>query len=100
MKTRLETAHRSQIQGQEVEEERAVRFRPQGDHFPLLVLSRVIVNPLQVAGLSAKTGTVVHQLAINFARGKTDERHFVVKQTAATNVQHTTCSQARFASAC
>src|SRR2546425_12195551 len=41
MKTRLETAHRSQIQGQEVEEERAVRFRRQGDHFPLLDLGTV-----------------------------------------------------------
>ena len=86
MKARLETAHRPQIQGQEVEEERAVRFRRQGDHFPLLVLSRVIVNPLQVGGLSAKTGTVVHQLAINFARGKIDERHFVVNQNSATNL--------------
>jgi hypothetical protein len=30
---------------------------------------------LQIGGLSAQTGTVVHQLTINFARGKIDERH-------------------------
>src|SRR5260370_36186660 len=100
MKTRLETAHRPQIQGKKVEEERAVRFRGQGDHFSFLVLSRVIVNPLQVGGLSAKTWTVIHQLAINFARGKIDERHFVVNQNSATNLQHTECRQASFSPAC
>jgi hypothetical protein len=35
----------------------------------------VVINPLQVRGLSAETRTVVHQLAINFARRKIDERH-------------------------
>jgi hypothetical protein len=35
----------------------------------------MVVNPLQVGGLSAQTWTVVHQLAIDFARRKIDERH-------------------------
>src|SRR5467141_2712734 len=78
MKARLESAHRSSIQWQEVEEQRAVRLCRQRHHFSLLVLPRVVVDPLQVSGLSAQTWTVVHQLAVNFARRKIDERHFVV----------------------
>src|SRR5207237_7959604 len=35
----------------------------------------MVVNPLQIGGLSAQTWTVVHQLAINFARRKIDGRH-------------------------
>src|SRR5947208_15389385 len=80
MKARLESAHRSQIQGQEVEKERSVRLGRQGHHLALLVLSGVVVDPLQVGGLSAQTWTVVHQLAVNFASRKVDERHFVVNQ--------------------
>src|SRR6266478_1711021 len=80
MKARFESAYRSQIQWQEVEEQRAVRLGGQRHHFPLLVLPGVVVDPLQVGGLSAQTWTVVHQLAVNFARRKIDERHFVVNQ--------------------
>ena len=86
MKARFEPAHRSQIQRQKVEEKRAVRFRRQGHHLPLLILSGVVVDPLQVGGFSAQTWTVVHQLAVNFARGKINERHFVVNQNSATNL--------------
>jgi hypothetical protein len=57
-------------------------------------LSRVVIDPLQVRGLSAQTWTVVHQLAVNFARRKIDERHFVLTRfssktysTRATPVQ-------------
>src|SRR6266853_5192348 len=78
MKARFESAHRSQIQRQKVEEQRAVRLRRQRHHFPFLILARVVVDPLQVCGLSAQTWTVVHQLAVNFARRKIDERHFVL----------------------
>src|SRR5437667_4672563 len=80
MKARLESAHGSQIQWQEVEEERAVRLGRQRHHLALLILSRVVVDPLQIGGFSAQTWTVVHQLAVNFARGKINERHFVVNQ--------------------
>src|SRR5258708_19526621 len=89
MKARFEPAHRSQIQWQEVEEERAVRLRRQRHHLPLLILSGVVVDPLQVGGFSAQTWTVIHELAVNFARRKIDERHFVVNQNAATNLYHT-----------
>src|ERR1700704_1819908 len=81
MKARLEPAHRSQIQRQKVEEQRAVRFRRQRHHLALLILPRVVVDPLQVGGLSAQTWTVIHQLAVDFARRKIDERHVSLVRT-------------------
>ena len=71
----LEAANRAQVERKKIEEESAVGLGGQGNHFPFLVLAGVVVDPLQVGGLSAQTWTVVHQLAINFARGKIDERH-------------------------
>jgi len=35
----------------------------------------MVVDPLQVGGLSAQTWTVVDQLTINFASGKIDKGH-------------------------
>src|SRR5207302_5165543 len=81
MKARLESAHRSQIQGQEVEKERSVRLGRQGHHLALLVLPGVVVDPLQIGGLSAQTWTVVNKLAVNFARRKVDERHVLLVRT-------------------
>ena len=86
MKARLETAHRSEIQRQEVEEQRAVRFRRQRYYLALLILPRVVVDPLQVGGLSAQIWTVIHQLAVDFARRKIDERHFVVNLNSVINL--------------
>ena len=88
MKARFETSYGSQIQGKKIKEQGAVGFRSQGNHFALLVLPGVVVDPLQVGGFSSETWTVVHQLAINFARRKIDERHFVVDQNAATNLAY------------
>src|ERR1051325_4433385 len=88
MKARFEAAHRPQVQRKEIEKQRAVGFRGQRHHFALLVLPGVVVDPLEVRGFSAETWTVVHQLAINFARRKIDERHFVVDQNAATNLAY------------
>ena len=75
MKARFEPTYRSEVQWQKVEKQRPVRLRRQRHHFSLLILPRVVVDPLQVRGLSAQTRTVVHQLAVNFARRKIDERH-------------------------
>ncbi len=86
MKARLESAHRSQIQWQEIEKKCAVRLRRQRHHLAALVLPRVVVDPLQVGGLSAETWTVIHELAVNFASGKIDERHFFVNQNSGTNL--------------
>src|SRR5271156_3865030 len=75
MKSRFESAYRSQIQWQEIEEERAVRLCRQRHHLALLILPRVVVDPLQVGGFSAQTWTVVHELAVDFASRKIDKGH-------------------------
>src|SRR5258708_18249740 len=41
----------------------------------------MVVDPLQVGGLSAQTWTVVNKLAVNFARRKVDERHVLLVRT-------------------
>src|SRR5258708_10950164 len=81
MEARFETSYGSQIQGKKIKEQGAVGLRSQGDHFTLLVLPGVVVDPLQVRGLSAQTWTVVNKLAVNFARRKVDERHVLLVRT-------------------
>src|SRR6266478_3438026 len=81
MKARFETSYGSQIQGKKIKEQSAIGFRSQRNHFTLLVLPGVIVDPLQVSGLSAQTWTVVNKLAVNFARRKVDERHVLLVRT-------------------
>src|SRR5260370_12092797 len=49
---------------------------------------RVVGDSLQVCGLSAQTWTVVHQLAVNFARRKIDERHFVLTRLVRKLIAH------------
>src|SRR5208283_4184897 len=74
VKASLEPAHRPQIQWKKIKKQGAIGLRRQGNHLALGVLAGVVVDPLQVGGLSAQTWTVVHQLAIDFARGKVNER--------------------------
>jgi hypothetical protein len=40
-----------------------------------LIRSGVLIDPLQVGGLSAKARAVVNKLAVNFASGKIYKRH-------------------------
>jgi hypothetical protein len=86
VEARLEPTDGAEIQGKEIEEQGAVRFRGQGHHFALLVLAGVVVDPLEVGGFSAQTWTVVNELAVNFARRKIDERHLILDQSSATNL--------------
>src|ERR1700716_2728934 len=80
MKASFESPHRAQVQRQKVEKQRPVGLRSQRDHLALLGLPGMVVNILQVGGLSAQTWTVIHQLAIDFARRKINEWHFLVDQ--------------------
>ena len=75
MKARFKPAHRAQIQWQKIKEQRAVRLRGQRHHLALLILAGMVVHPLQVRGFSTQTWTVIHQLAVNFARRKINKRH-------------------------
>ena len=66
-------ADSAKVEGQEVEEERPVRFRGQRDHLALLFVDRLIENMLQIRGLTAQTGAVIDDLAVNFACGKVNK---------------------------
>src|SRR5208282_1390515 len=75
VKAGAESPDGAQIERKEIEEKRAVGFGRERDHFALLIRSRVVVNPLQIGGFAAKTGTVVHKLAVDLARGKINKGH-------------------------
>jgi hypothetical protein len=60
----------AQVEGQKVEEEGTIGLRGQGDHLAFLFVCRLIENMLQVRSLTAQTGAVVDDLAVNFTSGK------------------------------
>src|SRR5205823_5640175 len=66
MKAGAKTPDCAEIEGKKVKKKRAVRFRGQGDHLALLLVDRLIENVLQVRGLTAQAGAVIHDLAVNF----------------------------------
>ena len=71
----LEAADGAEIDGQEVEEERALGLGGQGDHLPPRAGRHLVVDELEIGGLAAEPGPVVHQLAVDLARGVVDHRH-------------------------
>jgi hypothetical protein len=82
MKARAKSSHRPQIQRKEIEEQRAIRFGRQRNHLSFLIRARVVVNPLEVGGFPAKAGTVIHELAIDFPRGKINKWHYFLELTS------------------
>ena len=82
MKSRTESAHRPQVQWKEIEEKCAIRFGRQRNHLPFLIRAGVVVYPLQIGGLPAKPGPVIHQLAIDFPRGKINKWHYFLELPA------------------
>jgi hypothetical protein len=69
----LEAAYRAEIERQEVEEQRAFGFGGQRDHLALLLIRGFLVDHLQIRGLAAEAGAVVHDLAVNLAGCEVDE---------------------------
>jgi hypothetical protein len=47
-----------------------------------LIRPGVDVNPLQIGGLSAKAGAVIHKLAIDFPSGKINKWHYFLELPA------------------
>ena len=69
----LEAAHRTQIQRQEIEEQRTFRLGGQRDHLALLLVRSLLVDHLQIRGLAAESGAVIHDLAIDLSGCEVDE---------------------------
>src|SRR5581483_1244001 len=73
MDARLEAAHRTEVQRQKVEEQGALGFGGQRDHFALLLLGGLLVDVLQVGGLPAEARAIVDDLAVDLAGCEVDE---------------------------
>jgi hypothetical protein len=70
-----EAADGAQVEGQEVEEQRAVRLGREGDHLALRLRRGLVVDVLQVGRLAPEAGAVVDDLAVDLFAGVVDERH-------------------------
>jgi hypothetical protein len=92
MEGRPESAHSPQVERKKIEEKSSIRLGRQRHHLSLLIRPRVFIDPLQIRGLPAQTGTIVDKLAVNFARGKINKRHnflsFAAEVTYSTGSHH------------
>ena len=71
----LEALDRAHVEGQEVEEQGAVRLGGQAHQLAALLRVGLLEDPLDVRGLPAEAGTVVDDLAVDLARCVVDEGH-------------------------
>ena len=69
VETGLEAAHRAELERQEIEEQRAVRFGRQRDQLALVARVRLVVDELQIRRLPAQAGAVVDELAVDLPGG-------------------------------
>src|SRR5207245_9900934 len=88
VETGPEPAHRSQIERQEVEEQRSLCLGGERDHLALLLFRGFLVDVLQIRGLAAQPGAVIHDLAVDLAGCKIDEtQEFPLGRPAAQALQ-------------
>ena len=75
VKAGLESADGAEVERKKIEEKSAIGFRGERNHLSLLIRTSMLVDPLQVGGLSAETRAVIHKLAVDLASGKINKRH-------------------------
>src|SRR4051794_29361337 len=75
LKLRAEAGDRSEVQREEIKEQRSIRLGGKRDHPAPACLRNPPVHILQVGRLSGPARPVVDDLAGDLARGKVDERH-------------------------
>src|SRR5207253_3542778 len=64
-----------EVEGEEVEEEGAVRLGRQREHFALVIRRKRLVDELQIRRLSAKTRPVVNDLGRDLLRRVIEQDH-------------------------
>ena len=74
---RPHAADGAELDGQEVEEEGAVRLGGQREHLALVLDGQLLVDPLQVGGLAAQAGAVVDDLGGQLLGGVVEEDHAI-----------------------
>jgi hypothetical protein len=77
METSLEARDRAEIDGEEIEEQRALVIRGDRDQASASLGRQPVVQALEVGGLSAQPRAVVDDLEVDFARPMVDEGHEV-----------------------
>ena len=65
----------AEAERKEVEEQRPLGLRGEGDHLALRLGTGLVVDVLQVRGLAAETWPVINQLAVDLTRTVVDEGH-------------------------
>src|SRR5689334_4603880 len=78
MEARLEPANRAEIDGEEIEEESALRLRRERDEFSSRVGRDFAVDVLEVRRLAAQPRRMVDDFDVTLARGVVDHRHAVM----------------------
>src|ERR1051326_5869061 len=72
---RLEAADGAQVHREEVEKQGALRLGGEGDHLAARVGRDFAIDVLEIRGLAAQPGAVVHELAVDLAGRVVDHRH-------------------------
>src|SRR5690606_2619979 len=72
---RLEAVHLAQVEGEEVEEQRALVLGGEGDHLALRLGRHLLVDLLEVRRLAGQTRPVVDDLEVDLADGEVDRAH-------------------------
>src|SRR5216683_2625018 len=73
---RLETSDGAQIERKKIEEKSSIGLGGQRDHLAFLLIGRFIENELQVRRLTAQTGAVIDDFAIDLAGRKIDKTQY------------------------
>jgi hypothetical protein len=75
LNTNIKSPDLSQVQRKEIEKECSIPLRIDGNHLPAYIVHRRAKNVLEVRRLSAKTGPIINDLALNFVFAEINERH-------------------------
>src|SRR5450755_2829661 len=73
MDASLEAADVAQVERQEIEEQGTLGLGGQRDHLALLLGRGFLVDDLQIRGLAAESGAIVHDFAVDLAGCEVDE---------------------------
>ena len=88
----LESADHPDVEGQQVEEERPVRLGLERNHLAARTGRRPAVDVVEVGGLSAQTGAVVHDLGRHLHRGVVEENHAASASAGARRAAAANCN--------
>jgi hypothetical protein len=75
LNTNIKAADFAKIERKEIEENRSIPVRINGNHSPADVFLSLLVDVQKIGRLSAETAPVVYNLALDLIFAEIDERH-------------------------